>query len=171
MILRWAKIRGVGSTSAAGAAAAYKDSNSPLDVLIPQDAVIYDASLIVGSAYVWLNGEEFTTTVDKTKLLHLLRPGSNLLNVQAYPYSGSCSSFSCATIDTMGEARLKVSYYAPVSFTSAPEDIMFSIRVNDKDVPLATAMDFSPYLRPGMNTINFTYVNGTFTYRLRVVTG
>lgn len=171
-VFKWASIQGVGSTTAAGAAAAYKYSNSPLDVVLPQDAVISDAELVIGGANVWLDGELFTVTVDKTKLLPLLRPGSNLLNVQATDQIGTCGSLSCSTINTVGEARLRVSYYAPSAFTAAPEDIMFGIKINGKDVPMvATAMDISPYLGPGLNTINFTYVNGTFTYRLRVVTG
>jgi len=164
------------SNSYAVGLAAFHDTNSPLDVVIPHDAILKDAQLVVYNGVVWLgsgyNDAPYAegSLPTSAKLLDTLHAGSNLLNVQVESPTSGCSSLSC-NHDVLAEARLYIEYYSPDSLSATAEQMMFNIKVNNQPVEPATGMDLSPYLGPGHNTINFTYINGTFTYRLRVVTG
>jgi len=158
-------------TSTAAALTSFHDTNSPLEVYVPEEAFITSAELDIANARVWLGGEELITTPTETELMRIVHPGVNVLNVQTSATTGGCTGGTSCNLESLGEATLRISYYAPDTHTATADQTMYSIKANDQNITLGTAMDLSPYLGPGANTINFTYLNGTFTYRLRVVTG
>ncbi|VVC04122.1 Uncharacterised protein [Candidatus Burarchaeum australiense] len=149
----------------------FHDTNSPLIAVVPDDAIIYDADLDISSATVWISGRTLIAPpATRNETRSLVHTGANVINVQAQSPTGGCGSNSCNQ-EVLGTALLQVSYYGPDSNTAKPEKVMNALKVNGLVVPLATSMDISPYLQPGMNTLNFTYIDGTFTYKLHVVTG
>jgi hypothetical protein len=149
----------------------YKVTNSPYIAQIPDDAVITDALLQLDSANLWMgwpsdeNPYTSSTVPAGAALLRLLHPGENMMLLRADGAGGQTNR------DVEGYARLFVEYYGPGERQAPASSMFHSIRVNGQSVPLGTIMDISPYLHAGENYLNFTYVNGTFTYRLRVTTG
>ncbi len=154
--------------------AAFHDTNSPYDAVIPEDSIIRSAALVIENANVWVGwpdqGIPLTQSPTNEQTMQLIHPGVNVINVEANPSAGGCTSGTCER-DTLGNARLFVQYYSPEERQARADEMFYGIKVNGQDVPLGTFMDLAPYLHAGGNTINFTYINGTFTYRLHITTG
>jgi len=165
-VFKWSEVSGVGVW---GALTSYDSTNSPYDAYIPEDAVIRSATLVIENANVWIgwpaDGVPLTVSpgADITRLL--IHPGSNIINVEAAGAGGFGRK------DVSGVARLFVQYYGPDEQPARADEMFYGIKVNGQDAPLGTFMDLAPYLHAGENRINFTYINGTFTYRLHITTG
>jgi uncharacterized protein (UPF0333 family) len=168
-VFKWSETLQSASGNPAVGVTAYRETNSPYMAVIPEDAVIKHAILVIESANVWMgwpeDGAPFTSTLGEPATMSLIHTGPNLITVEAAGADG----FGRKEVN--GDARLFVEYDGAEEKQARADEVFYGIRVNGQEVPLGTFMDISPYLHAGGNTINFTYINGTFTYRLHITTG
>ena len=168
-VFKWSETLQSSSGNPAIGVTSYRESNSPYVMDIPEDAIIRSATLVIENANVWLgwpnDGIPLTVSPGASATRQLIHTGPNMIHVEAAGGDG----FGRKEVN--GVARLFVQYYGPEEQPARADELFYSIRVNGQDVQLGTFMDLAPYLHAGENAINFTYINGTFTYRLRITTG
>jgi len=136
-------------------------------VEIPERSFITNAEItkneVEGTMTVFINGVANPSPMD------VVHPGMNTISISiqpaSYPYT---PNRNYAANLAVGDATLKIEYYAPASKAVQPGDII-SIQVNAGTIHSPYAVqDISGYIKGGENAISFYNIQGTFKYKLVV---
>ncbi|MFA6035664.1 MAG: class III signal peptide-containing protein [Candidatus Micrarchaeia archaeon] len=168
-VFKWSETLQSASGNPAVSVTSYRMTNSPYQAVIPEDAIIKHATLVIENSNVWVGwpdqGSPLTASPGESATMQLIHSGPNMITVEAAGADGY------GRHEVNGAARPFVEYDGPEERQARADEMFYGIKVNGQDAPLGTFMDLAPYLHAGYNQINFTYINGTFTYRLHITTG
>jgi hypothetical protein len=123
---------------------------------------------VEGDMSVFVNGIANPVSMD------VVKPGLNTISISIAPAHNGCPSpppsSSYASDIATGDATLAITYYAPSTATADPSQVIGNFMVNgvDPDISTSAVMDISRYMRAGENTLQFSNMQGTFTYKLVV---
>jgi hypothetical protein len=138
-------------------------------VEIPERSFITNAEItkneVEGTMTVFVNG------LSNPHVMDAVHPGANTISISIQPkfYSApQTPNQNYAANLAVGDATLKIEYYAPASKAVQPGDIM-SIQANAGPIHSPYAVqDISGYIKGGENAISFYNIQGTFKYKLVV---
>jgi len=141
-------------------------------VEIPEKSFITTADVarneVTGHMTVYINGAPDPSPPT------VVKPGTNTISISMTPSTERCRSGGSTTSYTSntaaGDATLAITYYAPSTATADPSQVIGNFMVNsvDPDISTSAVMDISRYMRAGENTLQFSNMQGTFTYKLVV---